>query len=330
MSILGLDIGGANIKTAHTDGGVRSIPFALWRSPYNLRQVLRNILDDSPPFDRVACTMTGELCDCFATKRVGVGAILEAMIGACGNVPLTVWTTDGRFVSTDIARVNPLACAAANWHALATWVASAYPDRPGLLIDTGSTTTDIIPFADGYVTAKGKTDTQRLAEGELVYLGAARTPLMALGTDIEFKGKTHGVMAEYFATMADVMVLLGHRPDDPGDLDTGDGRPMTGPFAAARVLRMVGGDCEIFTSDDARGLATNFYRMAVERLVPFIQILRPSFVIVSGSGERLASDAVERALPGCGVQRLSDRVGLPASSCACAWALVQLGAKGHV
>src|SRR6476661_2268558 len=33
--VLGLDIGGANLKVAHTDGSARSRPFALWKRPHD-------------------------------------------------------------------------------------------------------------------------------------------------------------------------------------------------------------------------------------------------------------------------------------------------------
>ena len=35
-SVLGLDIGGANLKAAHTNGAARSRPFALWKNPGGL------------------------------------------------------------------------------------------------------------------------------------------------------------------------------------------------------------------------------------------------------------------------------------------------------
>src|SRR5262245_15374302 len=66
---LGLDIGGANLKAAHTSGAATSRPFALWKQPRDLAAALRELVADLPPAGRVAVTMTGELCDCFATKR---------------------------------------------------------------------------------------------------------------------------------------------------------------------------------------------------------------------------------------------------------------------
>ncbi len=59
MNVLGLDIGGANLKAAHSRGGVRLRPFALWKDPAGLPGALRELLRGWPPFDRVAVTMTG-------------------------------------------------------------------------------------------------------------------------------------------------------------------------------------------------------------------------------------------------------------------------------
>ena len=44
----------------------------------------------------------------------------------------------------------------------------------------GSTTTDLVPIVGGRVAARGYTDAERLAAGELVYTGATRTFLMAV------------------------------------------------------------------------------------------------------------------------------------------------------
>ena len=48
--------------------------------------------------------------------------------------------------------------------------------------DIGTTTTDLIPLASGLVMARGKSDTERLQTGELVYAGVRRTPVCALAT----------------------------------------------------------------------------------------------------------------------------------------------------
>ena len=128
---LGLDVGGANIKAAHESGVCLSVPFALWRDPGRLPDVLLDAARQVPPFRRVALTMTAELCDCFATKSEGVRHVLDATTQAVGPRPLTVWCIDGRFRDPGDVRDNPRLAAAANWLALAEVAASADAHEAG-------------------------------------------------------------------------------------------------------------------------------------------------------------------------------------------------------
>src|SRR5262245_28690572 len=114
-AVLALDVGGANLKAAHSAGGARSQPFALWRDPAGLPGALRRIREGWPPYDLLAVTMTGELCDCFESKRQGVEAILNAVAEAASDVPVHVWLTNGLLVSPALARTRPLLAAASNW-----------------------------------------------------------------------------------------------------------------------------------------------------------------------------------------------------------------------
>src|SRR6185503_8193489 len=99
--------------------------------------------------------------------------VLGALEAALGGSNVHVFGTDGHFGSADQARADPLRVAAANWAATAHLVAKTTPTC--VLIDIGSTTTDIIPIIDGRVAVSGRTDPDRLASGELVYTGALRT-----------------------------------------------------------------------------------------------------------------------------------------------------------
>ncbi|HSG72948.1 MAG TPA: hypothetical protein VLA12_21220, partial [Planctomycetaceae bacterium] len=78
MSVIGLDIGGANLKLAHSDGICLTRPFPLWKQPDLLPDALGQLLQELPPADTLAVTMTGELADCFTTKREGVRHILNS------------------------------------------------------------------------------------------------------------------------------------------------------------------------------------------------------------------------------------------------------------
>ena len=149
MNIVGLDIGGANLKVASAAGQADAIAFPLWKEPHRLGNELHRLLGRIDPATHFAVTMTAELADCFETKAEGVDSILRSIKNVAVDRPIAVWQTGGEFVSTEVALDIPLLVAAANWHALATWVGRIVPVGPSMLVDIGSSTTDIIPLIDG-------------------------------------------------------------------------------------------------------------------------------------------------------------------------------------
>jgi probable H4MPT-linked C1 transfer pathway protein len=340
-SVLGMDIGGANLKAAHTNGQISVQPFALWKHPGRLPAAITALVRQFPPANLWTVSMTGELCDCFATKREGVNAILDAAALVAGSVPIRVWQTDGQLVEPGRARAQPLLCAAGNWHALATFAARLLPSGPGVLVDIGSTTTDIIPLQDGRPVMQCRTDTERLRTGELVYTGAARTPVCAL--------LGSGGAAEWFATTLDVFLVLRLLKEDPKNCATADGRPATRSAASARLARMLCGDEETCTPNEIEELAREIFRRQLSIIREAIQhvawwsggretinremvehetINRPS-IILAGSGEFLARQAltIAPALPIGKIISLTDEWGAAASRAACAYALCRLAAE---
>ncbi len=328
---LALDIGGANIKAAHSAAPARTLPFELWKTPNELPRVLTTLTAAFPTTDRLALTMTAELCDCFPTKAVGVRAILESIIRAFEGVPTRIWGVDGRFRSVEEALDAPASAAASNWVALATVAARLVPEGPGLLIDVGSTTTDLIPLRDGQPTPRGRTDSQRLRSGELVYAGMRRTPLCAVAHELTWRGEPTGLAAEVFATTLDVYLTLGDVDEDPADELTADGRPSTKEAARDRLARMVGEDRDGFSEADARDLALAADAALMDRLEGAarnaieVEVDSPRVVVVAGSGSALGRRLAERLLAPRGrVISLDEVWGSVASSAGCAHALVLL------
>lgn len=319
--VLGLDVGGANLKAARNTEGARSRPFALWQQPDHLRDELQ-LLVEGWTWDRVALTMTGELCDCFATKREGVLAVLDAVERLTPARPIHIWTIDGCFVDGDSVRAAPLRAAASNWLAAATHAAQFARGHPAVFIDVGSTTTDVVPITNGVPTPRGRTDVQRLEYQELVYTGIRRTPICAvLGSE---------VMAELFATTLDVGLMLGTIADEPENRSTADGRPATRTLSHARLARMLGGDGESLVQEQTMALArrvrdrqvtiiANAIRSAADRL----PIGRPTFLL-AGEGEGLAHEAVaSTGLRGAQVS-LSQALNTAVSTSYCAHAVAEL------
>jgi probable H4MPT-linked C1 transfer pathway protein len=323
-AVLGLDIGGANLKAAHTDGTARSVPFALWRNPHGLADALRHLVGAMPRADRLAVTMTGELCDCFENRRQGVGAILDAVEAMASGRLVRVWRTDGRFTTTEEARTAPLLTASANWLALATFAGRLAPSGPALLIDVGSTTTDVIPLLDGVPVPRGRTDAERMESDEVVYKGVGRTPVCAL---MDGSGA-----AEFFATTHDVYLVLGLAAEFPDNCDTADGRPLTRAHAHARLARMLGADLENSTEQQRRALASridrrlgDLVRAAVEQVAGNLPET-PKSVVLAGAGEFLARRALFQvpALRPCAIVSLRGLKGEPLSMAACAYAVAVL------
>ncbi|HMF14607.1 MAG TPA: hydantoinase/oxoprolinase family protein, partial [Gemmataceae bacterium] len=225
------------------------------------------------------------------------------------------------------AHETPLQVAAANWLALATYVGRFAVDGPALLLDIGSTTTDIVPLQDGKPMPLGRTDSERLSFGELVYTGFRRTPLCAI---LDTQGA-----AELFATTLDVYLVLDAVPEDEGDCDTADGRPATKAAAHARLARMLCADLETSTEQARLGLARGARYLQEQQIASAVKHViermskPPVAYVVSGSGEFLGFSVLWPRLhsSNAAVISLKTKLGAAVSQAAPAHALAILAAE---
>ena len=300
MPTVGWDIGGVNTKLAHVDGGhVRSVlgrPYEIQRDPRALVPLLREMLAEIGEANGMphAVTMTAELSQFFRTKREGVGFVLDAVETAFPDTAIYVYTVDGRFLNPRDAREQPLSVAAANWAATARAVAVHHPDA--LLVDIGTTTTDLVPIVDGAVVAIGHTDPERLMSGELVYTGALRTPTEAIASYVPLGDGLAGVSAEGFALAGDVHVWRGDLSATDYSCPTPDGRPATREFAGERLARVVCADRDMLDETAITRLADALARAQVRAIHAAIQrvIDRHSSIrvaVVTGLGSFLGMAA---------------------------------------
>jgi hypothetical protein len=302
-STIGWDIGGVHTKAVRrgADGNLiaRSRAFAIEHRLDSLVTLLEELKKDlgASPRDRHGVTMTAELSQLFRTKREGVERILEAVRTSLGEAT-SIFATDGRFLTIGEALTHPLLVAASNWAATARVVAELYPDA--LLIDIGSTTTDLIPIVGGKVAALGKTDPERLASAELVYSGVVRTPVEAVAAALPWRGEPTAVSAEGFALMGDVYLWLGQLGPEDYTTPTPDRRPATRPFAGERLARVICADREMLNDDDLTALARSAAQAQQERVAGSIRAVlgrHPSIrrVVVTGLGEFLGTTVARRA-----------------------------------
>ncbi len=246
-NIMGWDIGGAHIKAAIIKSpseivGVYQLPCQLWKGIDKLHEAAQKLLAEVElPIDCHVLTMTGELVDLFADRDDGVKQILAAMGSLLPDNKVFVYAgTDGLVDMVQVRTGHYLNIASANWLASATYTAQQVGG--GLFVDIGSTTTDILLLQNNQVTVAGYTDYERLHSEELVYTGIVRTPVMAIGQSAQFEGKEVGLMAEYFATMADVYRVTGELNELHDQCETADGAEKTLSASAKRLARMIGLD----------------------------------------------------------------------------------------
>lgn len=258
-AVFGWDVGGAHVKVSMADAGGTVLDVAQWACPLwqgleYLERTIDLVFERWPvaktPAAQHAVTMTGEMVDLFADRAEGVRAITGTLAQRLGPQVRSRLCSRLRFYAGDAGWLTSQACAAnwlhvasANWLATARWVATRTADA--LLIDIGSTTTDIIPIEGGRVVARAATDAGRLATGELVYQGVVRTPLCGIAHRIEFAGAAVNVMNEWFATTADVYRLTGELEPQYDLYPSADQGPKTQAASRARLARMIGRDaCE--------------------------------------------------------------------------------------
>lgn len=311
-SIIGWDIGGAHLKAVLLDdsGEVLQVlqqACPLWKGLNQLELAINNALNAfkiAPSEPALECnspvatnnlnhavTMTGELVDLFANRHEGVMEISKLAAKLFGKDTL-FYAANAGFVALE--RVSALTphIASTNWHASASALAMQVNDA--LLIDIGSTTTDIIAIEAGKVKAVNLTDAARMAADSLVYTGVVRTPVMALAQKLPFEGQLVNVAAEYFSTMADVYRLTGELLPDHDMAETADGKGKTTLESSRRLARMIGHDVESRDIETWKNLAQTCKTLQMNQIEAAIaKHLKPNMTIIgAGAGSFLVEQIV--------------------------------------
>ena len=336
--VLAFDVGGANIKAADGRGWIHSEPFELWRRPRELPAALGRIVADRSP-RRIVSTMTGEIADCYASRRAGVEAIVGAIVAAAGSLPAAadvgIYLVDGTIVPAAEALARPLAAAASNWHAMARLAAAHAATDRAMVVDVGSTTTDIVALRAGHPAPLAYDDVARMATGELVYTGVERTPVAAIVRSLPWAGRRRPIASERYAESRDIWLVLEGIPERPGACETADGGPATREAARVRLARMLLLDPNDFSAADALAAASwcaEAQSRQVARALAKVAARvgwQPARIVLSGHGECLARMAIARTGWNVDLVSLPERLGPDVSRAACAHA-VALIAQGRL
>ncbi len=271
MIIAGFDIGGANtdlaiIKMSNNNFSVIKTDFKyfpMWLKKDELEYALLDLVkDEIKNIDAIGICMTAELVDAYKTKDEGVIDIAskarKAFDKNIGFVSL-----NGILNYEDVIG-NPDTVAAANW--IATSKIASKIAKNCIMIDTGSTTTDIIPIKEGKECAKGRSDLERLKYGELVYSGTLRTNVATLVDKVPLNNEYLRVSSELFAITADVNLVLGNITEKDYSCDTPDGAGKSKMECMRRIARVVCGDLQMLSEKEIQKIADFIYKKQVEKI----------------------------------------------------------------
>jgi probable H4MPT-linked C1 transfer pathway protein len=274
-SVVGWDIGGVHLKAARAEGGriVKAIQIA---SPLRsglepLIQAFAQAKAELGGAQRHVVTMTGELADTFSSRPEGVERLALLAAHELAGTPVSIYAGPAGYICPPRARAYVGEIASANWHACAALVARHRSDA--LFIDMGSTTTDVVPVIGGEIAARGYTDVQRLAAGELVYTGLVRGFVMATADRAPFNGLWTPLINENFANMADVHRILEDLPAGADQMATTDGREKTLEASRARLARMIGADAADADNASWLALARWFAEMQMRAVIDAIMLV---------------------------------------------------------
>jgi probable H4MPT-linked C1 transfer pathway protein len=276
--VIGIDVGGANLKLV--DGNRVTIHYCpLWEEA-PLADLLRSYREAHPDPD-AAVVMSGELADCFRSKMGGIRFIVDSVREAF---------PDALFYGTDAA-FHPGAVpllAAANWLASADLLRTRYPGA--VLLDIGSTTTDVIPLAE-FSRLPGLTDLDRLQRGYLIYTGLLRTSLATQLRAVTLDGIGTPTCAEQFAIAADAHLVLGHITPRAYTCDAPDRGSKNVGAALRRLARVVCADLDEIGPDGAVAIARQFWEAQRDRIREgadrVARACGAEWVVVAGIGSSL-------------------------------------------
>jgi (4-(4-[2-(gamma-L-glutamylamino)ethyl]phenoxymethyl)furan-2-yl)methanamine synthase len=253
--VIGWDVGGAHLKGARAQDGrvvaAVQVVSPLWLGVSQLDEAFRVAKSQLGLVENHAVAMTGELSMAFASRAEGVTALATLTARTLAPAQVRFYAGRAGFLALDAVGLHVNDIASANWHASASLVARHCPDA--LFIDMGSTTTDIVPIVAGVITARGYSDSERLATGELVYAGLVRSLVFASATRAPVAGVWTPLMNDDFANMADVHRIIGDLQAGADVQATTDGRDKSLAASQMRLARTIGRDAH--EMDDAAWLA---------------------------------------------------------------------------
>jgi probable H4MPT-linked C1 transfer pathway protein len=177
--------------------------------------------------------MTAELSDIFENRNKGTKKVINTLCKILPEKKTFFYSNKKHFFKKKEAMEKTNNINSMNWHATANFISNFYPNC--ILVDVGSSTTDIIPIKKKCIIAKGNDDYKRLLHRELVYIGVIRTPINAIE-------KEKKLIYENFANLGDVYRILNKLPKKMDLVPSQDKKSKNKNDSARRIARIFGKD----------------------------------------------------------------------------------------
>ncbi|MDC0482314.1 hypothetical protein OAN90_02565, partial [Gammaproteobacteria bacterium] len=245
-------------------------------------------------------TITAESCDNFTDRKHGMTNILEY----CSNHIVgnkLYYTNTNKFIDYNSAINKTEELFSTNWMLTSKFLNSK--KNIDLIIDIGSTTTDII-FKDMHI-GSNINDYMRLVNKTLLYQGVVRTPLSMMTDNVLFKGNNTSLVNEVFATTGDIFNLHGDIDFSKLDYLGSDNLQFTKVNSFTRLARIIGLDYKESEREYLIVLSKYFKELFISKIIENIKIIfsnKIDDITISAIGE--GRFLIEEISDKCGVKYL--------------------------
>jgi uncharacterized hydantoinase/oxoprolinase family protein len=265
--ILGLDVGGSNVKASLVDdnlliaGEKQMSTFMGQKHIEEILLALRQWLVESgcKKLEAIAVTRSPALRgETYLEGEIYFDTVIGSTFKdfLSENRRVLHLSRDGNFypiggVIEDVNRdyLNIIKYIDSNWLPLTVLVRERVRMSQFICVNFGTSSTSITPVKDGWPTVE--LHENRLATSKLVLIGLLYTPLIGFIRHVKFRGANVPINPYNFPLMADLALLVGAIKQPPEPLNFG-GDPVY--RARSRISGMVGGDSKLLTEAEIHNL----------------------------------------------------------------------------
>ena len=295
IKFLGIDIGGAHIKLVGLNEKkelifVDYIKFYFWKEEKSINKVFNYINSKSNKNTLSGITMTAELCDIFKNRLDGFRKIYNYCKKLKNDYFFYTKSKKKIFKKTDYSEIVSM-----NWHSIGRLLERQL--KNAIIVDFGSTTTDIICVKNHIIQNKNFDDFSRINSNELVYTGLTRTPIFAIDKKVRINRKYFEIIPEFFSDMSDVYRINSILKKQFDIDETADGKRRSKFSSYARLSRNFGLDFKKSNQNLIKDLSKEIIKTQLEKIYLAIKknrakykIEKKSEIIVCGIGKDVLSD----------------------------------------